>query len=456
MMSRTTMIFVFLATTLATFEPGETPLDSTLAVWETASIQCDAVTAESLIERYRESHSGHEIACAATLLSTVRVDQLQKEFTWKVISSVDGQTLLTGLPTDAVESLFYSAVEVSLDADGKAQAVRFRDLNGQLRPESIRPLPKARKTVTRPRPRLFIANSSEFSVESTTGIVQVAFDDTDDSEALTPAVSPLGDQPVVPGTDDNDDKHREILGILDHWTNAGRKIKVADIEFRKTEYDSAYRVEIRSVGRLHYEAEDKGLLSISPLPLAPETRSNRTSPDGVAYQMGTGTPALLYWTGKELHRLDQINKSCETFAIPSIDDSPDVRQVGSWDVVWTRLVSPRKHLPGFIELDTDTLMGRFDWTVLVDDNQRIVLIARSRLAEEKRHYSELHIVIDPKTFMTQAVKVIDSAGSRETVYMIDKLNLNEPRRLDHASWEPDLRQYQKLTSPPLAPPSVAE
>jgi len=433
-----------------------------LRQWEHASASRSSVTPDELSQRFRDTHSAHELAVATDLIGPVKANELTSRYIWAFAPvSTDTKVRLVAIPKDTVSQLFCRSILVTLDTTGAAASVRFVGVaDKEVAPTNGIQLVEAIHVSDLHRA---VTHASAKSVESRTGNLAgplasqspqrmatngngfrlLAYNDAED---LTTDPNATEQTPITTDA-------QEVAAILDRWTKVGRSIETLETTFHKTEYDASYRVEIHTQGHFRYEAPNRGLLTMRQ-PAQPVRKSTRSDAGGVAYQPTAGTSITYFWTGEQLFRFNPKQKTYEAFSIPKDEEQGDeVRQVGSWDVLWLKLASPQRHLPGLIETDAARLQQRFDWTVFYDDQQRLILIGKTLLPEERRHHSELHVVLDPETFMTKAIKTIDSTGMKETVYVIESLAVNQPRPAGVAPWQPDFRGYKELTAPPLAPPA---
>jgi hypothetical protein len=432
----------------STAQAGE--VEAALSHWEQTSQSRVPPALDDLEPRYGAIHSGHELTTAIGLLGPVRVDRLYEDFEWTTCECVEGEPGLVGRPRDEIDRLFFASVEVLLDDAGAVSSLRFHDRDGTVRPESIRwasPLRVAQgPLLLRP-------------VAPSVSVIQLAAYQEAVSEGPPPAdANPA--QPAPPATTSPAPVQAvdELTAVLESWTQTGRNIRSLHARVRRYQYDTISQIETRAHGRLYFEAPHQGLLALEPMPVTAADKSTRVRADGRPYDLITCKHETLYWAQGTLTKINPARLEFERFAVPQqFLQEGTVRTVGSWDVIWTMLGSPRRQLPGLIEVDAEVLANRFDWTILSRDEKQILLTGRTVEHEERRHYSSLQVVLDGRTFLTKAIKTVDSSGTRETVHIFEDVRINEPRRLDAASWAPDLREYFELSEPrPAPPPSPAE
>lgn len=243
--------------------------------------------------------------------------------------------------------------------------------------------------------------------------------------------------------------------ILANWTTVGRSIDSLSCRFRRQQYDSSSQLEVRGQGKLHFEAPHRGVYTVEPVRSATPLQSSRSDESGRRYQLVSPKAESLYWEQGHFARIDTLRGEYEVFVVPeTFQSTAPVHNVDSWDVLWTTLGSPRRHLPGLVETDLQELQKRFDWQLLSYDGEQIVLTGRTLTEGEKRHYSALHVVLDAQTYLTRATKLIDSTGTRELLHTFEDHKVDAPQRSNEPGWAPDLNRLRLLTAPPLAPPAA--
>lgn len=281
---------------------------------------------------------------------------------------------------------------------------------------------------------------------------------------LPGAQSPLGAEPpdatnsgCVDPAAAPEEKKDDLTVVLSNWTRIGAAVQTLEARFKRYEFDSTMFVETVAAGRIQYEAGSRALYEIDPPAARPEGRSSRLRPDGAPYQLQAAPPTILYWVQGQFVRADPLRKEFELFEIPAaFQTTGPAEAVDSWDVIWTRLGCLPRTLPGLVETDLAALRKRFDWTLVALDANHIILSAKPRAAAEKRHFSEIHVRLDARTYLPQATKELDSTRTREVVHLFEGIRVNAPVDPNEPDWAPDLGRMTLLNAPPLAPPASVQ
>ncbi len=418
------MIWAFVSASRAVAEETSSSqaLAKVLATWESASHDRQGPSVATLQKTYGKSHSGHEFVVASRLLGPVDALTITKQY----LLELPRANVIAAVPKDLTDRLFFSKVELVFHEDGSLSKLQFFDPSGKQRPVSIQaagtvsvvrriPSPPKESRPARPVQLVTFLEPADSAAEQSAGM--------------------------------------ELSHILKQWSAAGQAVETLHVEFYRYVYDATEKTETRGQGTFVFEAPFRGLYTVRGFRVPPGAKSSRKDAQGKPFLLKSAKPVTLYWTSGQLARIDMRKKEYELFTIPNafLGDS-DITPVGSWDLLWTTLASPRRLLPGYIETDPKQLQSRFDWSILSQDKKQIVLVGRTLSVTERRQYSAVHVVLDPRSYRTLATKLIDPAGTRETVHVFRPPRINEPRRLDEPSWEPQLQQFQLLTAPPLAPP----
>jgi hypothetical protein len=403
---------------------GHVELLQVLRDWERSTAELPKPLPDAAFPDSFESHTAHELDVAARLYGAVTAHKLIEDFNWSLEGTTETTVVLKGYPRDEVDRLFYSAFEITLDRQSmRPTSIQFLGTDGTPRPQLV---------------RLRISNRVNVDSVPLGGDVRTI--------AVTPADIEQPDSPNVTA---------DLESILAHWVRATREIRAAEFRFRRYVYDSIYQQEIRGQGRFIFEAPGRGLYQLEPVELSRDAVSRRTSAAGEPYALTPDERVTCYWTGTHLVWIDDEQHTYEMMPLPELITG-DIRPVGSWDRVWAGWAGPQRALPGVIDAHTDDFIARFDWTLLRRDDRQVILQGRPRTDDDRFHLSLLQVVLDPKTYLTSATRMIDAGGNRETVHVFEHVRIDRTPTARHADWEPDLSQYRQQAPPPPAPPAAME
>jgi hypothetical protein len=242
-----------------------------------------------------------------------------------------------------------------------------------------------------------------------------------------------------------------LLELLSRWEQAAADCKALELRFKRYDYDNIFELETRGEGRFVYVAPNKGLYDLKPATVV-ERADGRTKARGGNFAVTPAKPQTFWWNGETVKIADGREKSYDELAVPK-GLRADVCAIGSWDVIWQVLAGPQKALPGVVDLRAEGFLNRFRWTIIKDDETEIMIEGRPVLAADRRHMSRLDVILDPTQFRTMATRVIDPAGSRETVHTFEYVLVNDAQLHNEEFWKPDLSAFSPVGPPPMAPPA---
>ncbi len=360
-----------------------------LHTWETTS---QTRTREGLAVRTLQPYLG-----------PVRQDCLLQRFTW----TRRGESELVAVPTDPQERQFSPEVQIATDAQGLPQAVVI----GQLK-LAVRDLMRAE--IAQVAARESISTESE--------IVRVSFNSEEGEDSTFPV----------------DSRVRDVISL---WVAASKSVKAVRASFQRIDYDSAIEVETHAMGEFVFNAPYQGLyqsLSHSPRGAAAGTR---IGVHGQRYVRLAGKDLLLIWNGLDLTHVHSAAESYEVYERPGTPR--EVLGAGSFDAVWQTLIAPQSALPMVVGLEENELLTNYTWQLIADDKSSLILRGTPVKGPDASLYSSVQVVIDPTTFRTQATRIIDVAGSKETMHQFRyHIVSKDPAALGH--WLPDLSQFTRV------------
>lgn len=238
-----------------------------------------------------------------------------------------------------------------------------------------------------------------------------------------PQQSPSNDS-VVPGTGgrpvaNNGDIRMEVaperpsphmLLLLQTWEQKTAGIDTLQGSFRRYTYDSVFMTEKRAVGRYWFGSPDKARMDFQPDPeiakalsTAPEGKLHHEF-QGKTFSVEVDTARTWICTGKEILEVDHPQKQYSRMEIPQeyqgqrITDGP---------------------LPFLFGMKADSVSTRYKLVFgeKHDPQSQVHIVAYPLLPQLRREFQRAELLLDPKTYMPQAVKLWDPSGNVETVYL---------------------------------------
>ena len=271
-----------------------------------------------------------------------------------------------------------------------------------------------------------------------TGQAQVAGPREANGKLPRPIAKPVIQVAVLPN---------ELLVVLQNWHNATKDIKKLEGTHTRIVYDSVFQVEKRAVGKFYYQAPDKGRMDLEAVDIKPGTVNPkmRGKKDKKPYRVESDRPERWISDGKNIRQIDDFLKTFADFPLPknlqgkNIMDGP---------------------LPFLFGMPPQKARQRFQISLLLPLEETAPKNSKSptvwlkvipRKAPDKANYSEAHVILDGKTYLPTAVKLIAPAGTQETVY---SFRVKEPGLiaglLGRNPFNPKLIGYKKVQRNPQA------
>lgn len=235
-----------------------------------------------------------------------------------------------------------------------------------------------------------------------------------DDRKLRPAPEPLRVNNVPP----------ELMKILKDWELSSAKIKKLEGKHRRWEYDYVFKVLKRNSGAIYYETPDKGRIDLEPVP-NPEPPKNVKNPPPplekdkkhwltgkpMDFELQPGPAERWYCNGQLITQVDDQSKTATQMVIPPqaqgehIADGP---------------------LPFLFGMPAQKAIQRYDMKLISEDREagKAWIEARPRWQNDRANYQLATIILDLKTFLPDAVRLIDPAGTKETAFKFGELEVN--------------------------------
>jgi TIGR03009 family protein len=206
---------------------------------------------------------------------------------------------------------------------------------------------------------------------------------------------------------------RRLEEILKIWAQESAKIQKLQGNHSRLIYDNVFQVRKEAIGEFYYEAPDKGRIDIAA---AKDVKQQLIKVGDKDFQCKPDRPEIWICNGKEIVRLDPTDKTGEVITIPEANQGANIMD------------GP---LPFLFGMPPEQAKRRYKLKLLKEDEKTktIHLHVEPRLQADAANYREANVILDAKSFLPTAVKLVDPGGNLETVYIFSNVEVNKPRRI---------------------------
>ena len=215
----------------------------------------------------------------------------------------------------------------------------------------------------------------------------------------------------------------ELQQLLEEWEQSSKQIQKLQGQHKRMVQDLTFNVEKQSTGEFYYEAPDRGRIDIVPIKVTEGALSQNKNPT-TKQQFGLQADHPEQWVcdGKQIMQIDHGKKECTIVTIPeqsrghAIMDGP---------------------LPFLFGMPAEQAKRRYKIELKRSPSPtQHYLTVEPRLQHDAANWKMAHIFLDKKELLPTAVKLIDPAGSLETIYQFSNVEKNKPRGV-FAWWSGD-------------------
>jgi TIGR03009 family protein len=241
----------------------------------------------------------------------------------------------------------------------------------------------------------------------------------------------------------------QVEELLSTWSKSTKKIEKLQGQHARAIRDFTTGIEKVAQGQFYYEAPDKGRIDLRPWGTARGTKVTRPTANGKAVELQQQPDRAERWIcdGTTIKVIDDERKEYDVVDIP-----PDQRGAKVID-------GP---LPFLFGMPPDKAKARYRFRILGQEKSvyEVEVLPKKRLdaAEWRRAVLRLD---SANYYLPKQVHLYDPAGTKETVYVFDKLQVNKINLLPWTDpFRPTLLTYRrsvhaapdqipKGTAPPL-------
>ena len=412
-------------------------VDSAMARWAEASIQqgLPARSGQDALQLAFEKQINRHAADAATgMLGPINIARLKEQYTWKLTTGAGKPLCLEAIPQDDVDRLFFRSIRVWLDSRSQVTQIEVASRDGEQQAHWIAgPAMTDREALSIPPLHDAIAampaRTAKARVE--TGVTTVAFvaprprqfvqlaaatanDRGADAETIQETTTPSA---VVPELTEA----AELADILKNWQQASQYPRGTTFKVTRTVYNLLFSEERVAEGEIYFKSSDRVRLQLKPLEVGIGDRGQRLDKSGQPLKLVRDFAQTWIWTDNEVIYANDDLKEFEVIALPP--DAPQqslLFHLGATEM-----------LPFLLEIPLAELQKSWTLELMKNTSQSSILVAKPRSGPAKENYSECWIMINRRSWQTEAVKCFDVSGDFETVFRVWN------RRRENAVHRPD-------------------
>lgn len=204
----------------------------------------------------------------------------------------------------------------------------------------------------------------------------------------------------------------KLWQLLKDWEVASAKIKRLEGEHRRWEYDYTFNVEKRNAGVFYYESPDKGRIDLKQFPAdgkKQEQKAHWKNGELINFKVQDGSFEQWYCDGQIITQIDESAKVATRLILPPENQGEHITE------------GP---LPFLFGMPAEKAIRRFRFSLDKMENGKATLTAWPLRRSDASNYQLATILLDLETYLPDAVRLIDPAGTKETVFRFIKLKVN--------------------------------
>jgi len=236
---------------------------------------------------------------------------------------------------------------------------------------------------------------------------------------------------------------REVEQLLDAWAKHSAEIRTLEGKHERHVYDDTFMIEKVSNGKFWFGAPDKGRIDVFPIKIAPDMIAARNKPGAKVRRKPNGKPFGL--------KSDDAERwLCDGIKIYDIDDEEKTARIVHLPPELRGQNIMNSPLPFLFGLPPEKAKQRFDMVLTKDFRpafQVVLLKAYPKQRQDMDNWKEAEIFLNTETYLPDAVKLLDPAETKRTVYTFQDMVVNKKGFFGgllpgQNPWDPKIRGYQ--------------
>ncbi len=211
----------------------------------------------------------------------------------------------------------------------------------------------------------------------------------------------------------------ELMALLKDWEVSSAKVKKLEGEHRRWEFDYVFNVVKHNTGKFYYESPDKGRIDLTPDKNkvgVVEPRRHWETGERVEFKGIAGLYERWYCDGQLVTQVNVQEKEATRMLLPKQNQGANI------------IDGP---LPFLFGMPAEKAIQRYDLELKNHNTAtgKATIRATPLWPTDAANYQLAEINLDTKTFLPDAVRLIDPAGTKETVFVFGALEKNSKNLL---------------------------
>lgn len=199
--------------------------------------------------------------------------------------------------------------------------------------------------------------------------------------------------------------------LLSEWSENSAKIQKLQGAHHRYVYDTVFGTEKRAEGVFYYEAPGKGRIDLRPKEIGKDEVSKKMH-NGQPFKLYAERPERWICDGTEIWQVNDQLKQVDIFPIPKENQGQNIMD------------GP---MPFLFGMPPAKAKMRYELTLLTEDAKVAVIEVLPRLQMDAANWKKATVILDKTIYLPQAVKLINPAGTNETVYTFGQFAINKPK-----------------------------
>lgn len=226
--------------------------------------------------------------------------------------------------------------------------------------------------------------------------------------------------------------------ILKNWHEQVSQYHGVNTSFKKTSYDDVFEVQKMGAGTLKVNRSGEAEYIVRGLGIHQNIRT-KTNSRGKPYHLEPDQDETWYWGNRKIILLNITDRTFDQIDIP--DPKPDSKKSSIFGSFYSGFFNGIFLQPFLLGMPPEELKQRYDVTILKQNAEQVRIAFKPITQQDLQNLSEAELILNLKTYLPYALKIVDPPGTKTTVYLFEEINGTETP--EHIS-EPDLTGYQSV------------
>ncbi|MCA9094505.1 MAG: hypothetical protein KDA68_13530 [Planctomycetaceae bacterium] len=226
--------------------------------------------------------------------------------------------------------------------------------------------------------------------------------------------------------------------ILKNWHEQVSQYQGINASFIQSSYDDVFEVQRMGAGTLKVNRSGEASRVVQGANNQNVRLKNNSK--GGPYHLEPAQDETWYWGKRKVIQLNMTDRTFDQIDIP--DPKPDAKNSATISSFYIGIIKCMLSHPFLLGMPPEEIKQHYEMSILKQNAEQVRIAFKPKTQQDLLNWSEAELILNLKTYLPYALKIVDPPGTLTTVYLFSEISgTATPEHIP----EPDLTGYKSST-----------